>query len=57
MQIIFDSEEEKKEMVAAITECESCPSDMGLECSCTESGSNCRVCWKTALEAVEKKEG
>lgn len=56
MQIIFDSEEEKEKLAELINSLDGCPSDLGLEDSCTESTGNCRVCWKTALESVKKKE-
>ena len=56
MKIIFESEEEKEKMVTAIARCESCPSDVGLEDSCADTGNDCDACWKAALEAAEKKE-
>ena len=56
MQIIFDSEEQKEKLVELINSLEGCPSDLGLKDDCVESTGNCRVCWKTALESVEKKE-
>lgn len=54
MQIIFDSEEEKylKKFVGS----DSCPSDIWLKDSCAYGQGNCENCWRTALEAIEKKE-
>ena len=57
MQIIFDSEAEKEKIVENFVESDSCPSDVWMEDGCTDASGDCKACWKTALETVEKKEG
>ena len=54
MKIIFDSEEEKKDLFQLMEDADYCPEDLGLKEEHCNRHIDCKKCWENTIECEVK---